>query len=116
MLAGKSSAAAQETTVLLGETVDSMEAGARAAQDTSESMLAAMEHADEMGKLVDSIAEYTQQQSDNTAEITQGVQQISSVVQSNVATAETSAAASEQLSGQAAMLRELVSRFRLKGQ
>ena len=114
MLAGKSSSAAQETTILLGETVDSMEAGARAAQDTSESMLAAMEHADEMGKLVDGIAEYTQQQSDNAAEITQGIQQISSVVQSNVATAETSAAASEQLSGQAAMLKELVSRFRLK--
>lgn len=114
MLAGKSSSAAQETTILLGETVDSMEAGARAAQDTSESMLAAMEHADEMGKLVDGIAEYTQQQSDNAAEITQGIQQISSVVQSNVATAETSAAASEQLSAQAAMLKELVSRFRLK--
>ena len=98
MLAGKSSAAAQETTVLLGETVDSMEEGARAAQDTSESMLAAVGHADEMGKLVDGIAEYTQQQSDNAAEITQGIQQIANVVQSNVATAETSAAASEELS------------------
>ena len=76
-----------------------MEEGARAAQDTSESMLAAVGHADEMGKLVDGIAEYTQQQSDNAAEITQGIQQIANVVQSNVATAETSAAASEELSG-----------------
>ena len=116
MLAGKSSAAAQETTVLLGETVDSMEEGARAAQDTSESMLAAVSHADEMGKLVDGIASYTQQQLDNAAEITQGIQQIANVVQSNVATAETSAAASEELSSQAAVLRELVSRFRLKNQ
>ena len=116
MLAGKSSAAAQETTVLLGETVDSMEEGARAAQDTSESMLAAVGHADEMGKLVDGIAEYTQQQSDNAAEITQGIQQIANVVQSNVATAETSAAASEELSSQAVVLKELVSRFRLKNQ
>ncbi len=114
MLAGKSSAAAKETTALLGETVDAMAEGARAAQDTSESMLAAVEHADEMGKLVDGIAEYTQEQSDNAAEITQGIEQISNVVQTNVATAETSAAASEELSSQAAMLRELVSRFRLK--
>ena len=116
VLAGKSSAAAQETTVLLGETVDSMAEGARAAQDTSESMLTAVGHADEMGKLVDGIAEYTQQQSDNAAEITQGIEQIASVVQTNVATAETSAAASEQLSSQAVMLRELVSRFKLKNQ
>ncbi len=116
MLAGKSSAAAKETTVLLGEMVSSMEDGAHAAQDTSESVLAAVSHADEMGKLVDGIAEYTQQQSDNAVEITQGIQQISSVVQSNVATAESSAAASEELSSQAAVLKELVSHFRLKNQ
>ncbi len=39
--------------------------------------------------------------------------QISSVVQSNVAAAETSAV-SEELSGQAAMLNDLASKFRLK--
>ena len=116
MLAGKSSAAAQETTVLLGEMVNSMQDGAHAAQDTSESVLAAVSHADEMGKLVDGIAEYTQQQSDNAVEITQGIEQISSVVQSNVATAESSAAASEELSSQAVVLKELVSHFRLKNQ
>ena len=114
MLAGKSSEAAKETTMLLGQTVDSMEAGAREAQDTSQSMLAVMAHADEMGRLIDGIADYTQQQSANTQEITQGIEQISNVVQTNVATAENSAAASEELSGQAAMLRELVSRFRLR--
>ena len=114
MLAGKSSEAAKETTVLLGQTVDSMEEGARAAQVTSESMLEVVAHAEEMGKLIDGIADYTQQQAANAQEITQGIEQISSVVQTNVATAETSAAASEELSSQAAMLRQLVSRFRLK--
>lgn len=91
-----------------------MEDGARAAQDTSESMLAVVSQADEMGKLIDGIAEYTQQQSGNAQEITQGIEEISNVVQSNVATAETSAAASEELSGQASMLKDLVSKFRLK--
>lgn len=43
-----------------------------------------------------------------------GIDQIAIVVQSNVATAESSAAASEELSGQAAALRELVSKFRIK--
>ena len=48
------------------------------------------------------------------AQISRGIDQISTVVQNNVDTVESSAAASEELSGQAEMLRELVSRFRLK--
>ncbi len=114
-LAGKSSTAAQETTVLLQETVDSMEEGVQAAQDTADSMLKVVSNADEMSRLIDSIAAYTQQQDADAAEITHGIEQISAVVQANVATSEESAAASEQLSSQAAMLRELVNKFRLRG-
>ena len=113
-LAGKSSAAAQETTVLLKQTVDSMDEGVQAAQDTAESMLEVVTHADEMSKLIDGIASHTRQQDANAGEITHGIEQISVVVQTNVATAEESAAASEELSGQAAMLRELVAGFRLR--
>lgn len=113
-LAGKSSAAAQETTVLLGQTVDAMEEGVRAASETAKSMLAVVEDADKMSGLINGIAEYTKEQDTNTTEITHGIEQISTVVQTNVATAEASAAASEQLSGQASMLKGLVSRFRLK--
>nr|WP_325211557.1 methyl-accepting chemotaxis protein [uncultured Oscillibacter sp.] len=113
-LAGKSSEAAQETTALLGQTVESMDEGVRAAQDTSDSMLAVVTQADKMSSLISGIAEYTRQQTVNAEEITHGIGQIASVVQSNVATAEASAAASEELSSQAAMLREMVSKFRLK--
>ena len=77
-------------------------------------MLTVAQRADEMGSLITGIAGYTREQARNTEEITHGIAQISSVVQSNVATAEASAAASEELSGQAAMLRELVGRFKLK--
>ncbi len=115
-LAGKSSAAAQETTVLLSQTVASMDEGVRAAQDTADSMLKVVNHADEMSKLIDGIANYTKEQDANTEEITRGIQQISTVVQTNVSTAEASAAASEELSGQALMLRELVAKFRLLDQ
>ena len=41
-----------------------------------------------------------------------GVDQISSVVQNNSATAEESAAASEELSGQAQLLKDLVAKFK----
>ncbi len=113
-LAAKSSEAAQETTVLLRQTVDSMDEGVQAAQDTADSMLDVVAHADKMSKLIDGIADYTKEQDANATEITRGVEQIAIVVQTNVATAEGSAAASEQLSGQASMLRELVAKFRLR--
>lgn len=115
-LAGKSSEAAQETTVLLSQTVESMNEGVQAAQDTANSMLKVVAQADEMSSLIDGIANYTKEQDSNTEEITRGIEQISTVVQTNVATAEGSAAASEELSGQAVMLRDLVAKFRLRNQ
>lgn len=113
-LAGRSAGAAKETTDLLGETIRSMEEGVHAAEDTAQSMLSAAELADKMGSLIDHIAENTKQQAATTTEISHGIDQIAVVVQSNVSTAEASAAASEELSGQAGALKELVSKFQLK--
>ena len=113
-LAGKSSEAAQETTVLLGQTVDSMNEGVHAAQETANSILNVVAQADEMNRLIDSIAEYTKQQDANAIEITRGIEQIATVVQTNVASAEQGAATSEELSGQANMLQDLVAKFQLR--
>ena len=113
-LAGRSANAAKETTELLGETINSMEEGVRAADDTVRSMMAAVGLAEKMGNLIDDIADNTAQQATMASEISHGIDQISIVVQSNVDTAESSAAASEELSSQAATLKELVSRFQLK--
>ncbi len=113
-LAGKSADAAQETTELLGETIDSMEEGVAAAEDTATSMLAAAELAEEMDSLIGGIADYTQQQAVTAEEISHGIDQIAVVVKSNVDTAESSAAASEELTSQATALKELVSKFHLK--
>lgn len=113
-LAAKSAAAAQETTNLLGETISSMEEGAAAADDTAKCMISAVKLANEMDGLIEEIADCTKQESVAAAEISHGISQIATVVQSNVATAESSAAASEELSSQAAALRELVFRFQLK--
>lgn len=113
-LAGKSADAARETTELLGETISSMKEGVNAADDTAQSILAAAELAEKMENLIDNIADNTMQQADTATQISHGIEQIAIVVQSNVNTAESSAAASEELSGQAAALKELVARFQLK--
>ena len=113
-LAGKSANAAKETTELLGETMASMTEGVSAADDTAKSMLAAVGLAEEMDRLIGGIADYTREQAVTAEEISHGISQIAVVVQTNVSTAESSAAASEELSGQAASLKELVAGFRLK--
>lgn len=115
-LASRSAATAKETTDLLGETISSMEDEVIAANDTAKSILSAVGLADEMDSLIGGIAGHTKQQADTAAEISHGIEQIAIVVENNVNTAESSAAASEELTSQAAALRELVSRFRLKGQ
>ena len=47
------------------------------------------------------------------SQVTEGLDQISAVVQTNSATSEESAAASEELSSQAQLLNDLVSQFQL---
>ena len=91
-----------------------MAEGVSAAQNTAASMLAVVAQAEKMNGLISGIAENTKKQAVDAAEITSGIDQISSVVQNNVATAEASAAASEELSGQATVLKDLVARFQLK--
>lgn len=113
-LAGKSAEAAQETAELLGETISSMEEGVSTAEDTADSMLAAAGLAEEMDSLIGGIADYTKRQTATAEEISHGVDQISLVVQNNVDSAESSAAASEELSSQADALKDLVSKFHLK--
>ncbi|MCI9271091.1 MAG: HAMP domain-containing protein [Dorea sp.] len=113
-LAGKSSEAAKNTTVLIDQTVEAVEEGTNMARDTAESMMAVVAQAEEVNTLIEGIAEYSAKQASATEEVIRGIDRISDVVQSNMSTAEKSAAASEELSGQANMLRDLVSKFRLK--
>ncbi len=60
------------------------------------------------------ITKETVKEADNMRQLTIGMDQISSVVQNNSATAQESAAASEEMSGQANILDNLVSRFKLR--
>lgn len=115
-LAGKSSEAAKDTTVLIGQTVEAVKEGTNAAKDTAASMMAVVSQAEEVDKLIEQIAEYAAKQASETDEVIHGIDQISQAIQSNLATAEKNAAASEELSGQANTLKGLVSKFRLKKQ
>lgn len=112
-LAQKSSQAAQDTTLLIEETIRSVESGVTIADQTAASMQQVVEDVARAVSLIDEIAQASQQQATSVEQVTLGIDQISSVVQTNSATAEESAAASEELSSQAALMKELVSVFHL---
>ena len=59
------------------------------------------------------IAEAARSQADSVFEIREQINQISNVVQTNSATAEESAATSQQLSSQAGLLRNMIGMFKI---
>ena len=113
-LAGKSAEAVKDTTALIESTIHAVQNGTSTVDATEKSLALIVEKAQSVSSLVSEIAEASNAQAAAVMQTTQGIEQISSVVQSNSATAEESAAASEELSGQAAMLQQLISQFRLK--
>ncbi len=115
-LASKSAKAAKDTTMLIENSLLQVENGARIADTTAKSLIQVVEDARAVTNDIEQISAASNHQSDAIGQVMQGVEQISNVVQTNSATAEQSAAASEELSGQAQTLKELVGRFKLKEQ
>lgn len=112
-LAAKSSQAAKETTALIGSSVEKAESGTKVAQEAAGMLNDICESIRKASSLVSEIAVASNQQASAVAQINQGINQVSMVVQNNSATAEESAASSEELSGQATMLKQIVNQFKL---
>ena len=113
-LASRSAEAAKSTTELIAQTVEAVEEGTSVAEVTAASMLAVVDKEKEVNNLIVKIAEYSGKQAEAAEEVINGIGQISQVVQSNLSTVEKSASASEELSGQAGVLKNLVAKFRLR--
>ncbi|OSB10024.1 methyl-accepting chemotaxis protein [Paraclostridium bifermentans] len=113
-LAHKSAEAAKGTSVFIQNSLDAIDRGIKIVDETVSAITEVEETASKANQAVTSILEATQEQADAISEINRGIESISSIVQINTATAEESAAASEELSGQATLVQNLVSRFKLK--
>ncbi len=113
-LASKSAEASKNTSVLIENSLNAVENGTRIADETAQSLLQAVNGVNEMAGIIGQISEASSMQADSIAQITMGIDQISSVVQTNSATAQESAAASEELSSQSQIMKGLVERFKLK--
>ena len=115
-LATKSQEASKSTSALIEETVKAVNEGSRISVETDESLKEVVIRAQKVMDAVTRISQATDSQSKDVQQVSTGIDQISSVVQTNSSTAEQSAAASEELSGQASVLKDLVGRFTLRNE
>ncbi|MBS5145219.1 MAG: methyl-accepting chemotaxis protein [Butyricicoccus pullicaecorum] len=112
-LAAKSAEAARNTTVLIESALSTVQHGVDVAETTNNSFKLLAEKVSTTVEIINHISVASVAQAEDIQQITTAVDQISSVVQNNSATSEQSAAASQELSSQAALMNELVSQFRL---
>ena len=112
-LASKSDEAAKATKELIESSIVSVSEGSQVVNRVTESLEKTNELAGNVSAQMNVVVEAVENQTITLTQVTEGIDQISSVVQTNSATAQESAAASEELSAEANSLKQLVDGFTL---
>ena len=112
-LAAKSSEAAKQTSDLIQQSSAAVSQGKDLASRTAGSLQIASEKARLVAQAIGEIESASSKQALAIQQITQGLSQVSSVIQTTAATAEESSASSEELAAQAQNLKQEVGKFRL---
>lgn len=113
-LAARSASAAKETTSLIENSIEKVENGTQIANETATALNEIVRGVGEVAQIVSDISVASNEQATAITQINEGINQISIVTQGNTATAEQSAAASEEMTSQAQVLEEMVDRFKLR--
>ena len=111
-LAGKSQEAAKNTTALIENTVLAIQKGNELVSDVANKMNDVSASAGAVAQINGKISEESKNTALSINEITVGIDQISNIVQTNSATSQQSAAAAEELAGQANTLKNLIEAFK----
>lgn len=112
-LAAKTTAASKLTAELIDKNSEAVDVGMETAETTAVTLKESVTGAQKVNGMVEKISEVCIQQADAIAQIRKSIELISDIVQGNSATSEESAAASEELSAQAQLLKEMVEQFEL---
>lgn len=113
-LAARSANAAKETTIMIEGSIEKVDTGTKIANDTAYALNEIVDGVSEAAILVGEIANASNEQASGIMQVNLAITQVAQVVQTNSATSEESAAASEELSSQAELLKDLVSEFKLR--
>ncbi len=112
-LAAKSASAAGETAELIEDSIGKVSMGSKIADETAKALEAITTVVQESEVIINGIAESSNYQATAVAQIEQAITQVSQVVQTNSATSQECAASSEELSNQAARMRDMLSIYNL---
>ena len=113
-LASKSDQAAKQSKAIIESSLSHVERGKALTEDVGVNMQKTVSYASEVSEYIEKVTNNSIAEASSIEQLTTGVDQISAVVQTNSATSEQSAAASEELSSQAVMMKQLLQKFRLK--
>lgn len=112
-LAGQSAAAVNDTETLIETALAAVANGSQNTADTAEQLAKITDMINEFKDIMKEIDSESRQQNNELKEITQGIGQISDIIQNNVAAAEECSAFSEDLNTQAVLLFENIDKFTL---
>ena len=111
-LASKSADASKSTAALIENSLSAVQRGREITDKTAESLTRVIADINKVAESITHIAQEAMTQANSVGQISIGVDQISGVVQTTSATSQEGAASSEELSGQAQVLKHLMSQFR----
>ena len=112
VLADQSAQAAKESATLIETSVKAVEKGMVIAGQTAAQLEEVAENSKVITTEVTNIAETLETQTTEIKQINEGIEQINDVVQTNSATSEECAAASQEMSSEAESLREMIRKFK----
>lgn len=112
-LAERSSAAAKEITGLIKESTRRVADGSELSEKAGQSLATIVNGVRETAQSIGKIAQATQDQSRAATEVNKAIQDVSSLTETNASSSEELSASAEQLGAQAAVLRSIVSSFKL---
>lgn len=113
VLADQSAQAAKESAALIETSVKAVEKGMVIAGQTAAQLEEVAENSKVITTEVTNIAETLETQTTEIKQINEGIEQINDVVQTNSATSEECAAASQEMSSEAESLREMIRKFKV---
>ena len=112
-LAAKTTEASQQTAELIVNCLKQIESAMTCADSTSKYLEEIVENSNQISEVFKNISEDTKEQADKSSHIKLEISNISDVVQTNTATAQQTAAATQELSEQAKNLKDMISKFRV---